>query len=372
MQKIYILFFLFVNTLVVFAQSKTFPQPQIEYDPRSYLCFRTWDDFEIDGRLDEYDWLTLPWSEDFVDIEGDLKPLPYKKTNMKMLWNDKFLFIAAKLEDDHIWGKIKTHDAVIYLDNDFEVFIDPDCDNHNYFELEVNALATIWDLVLRKPYRDESDVAMNAYEMKGVKVGVHIEGTINEPSDIDKYWTIEIAIPWNAIKEFNSAANPPKDGDQWKINFSRVQWETEVVDGKYVKKKDPKTNKVLPENNWVWSPQGIIAMHYPERWGIIEFSYKVLKDGIDTQKVEINKDDEARASLMQLYYNQKTYFLNHHKYTEDVKKLSLPNFELQKYNWKPVIQTTDNLFEASIISKDGKEKLTVFQDGLIKKYLLVK
>lgn len=371
MNKLYFLLLVFFNIVMMPAQEKSFPEPKIDYNPNSYICYRTWDDFFIDGDLEEYAWLVAPWSEYFVDIEGDLKPKPSKNTRMKMLWDDSNLYIAAEIEDDHIWGKIKTHDEVIYLDNDFEVFIDPDCDNHNYFELEVNALATIWDLVLRKPYRDESDVAMNAYEMKGIKVSVKIDGTINDPSDKDTKWTVEIAIPWKSIKEFNSAVNPPKDGDQWKINFSRVQWQTEIKDGKYIKKKNPKTKKVLPENNWVWSPQGIIAMHYPERWGIVEFSYKVVEANFPSTAI-INSDDEAKNALMKIYYEQKTYFLNNNSYTKNIEDLKVPEFKLKKYNWQPKIQITDNMFEASIISISGKEKLTVFQDGLIKKYILSK
>jgi hypothetical protein len=45
--------------------------------------------------------------------------------------------------------------SIIFLDNDFEVFIDPDGDNWMYYELEVNALAQIWDLLLIRPYRSE-------------------------------------------------------------------------------------------------------------------------------------------------------------------------------------------------------------------------
>jgi hypothetical protein len=28
----------------------------------------------------------------------------------------------------------------------------------------------------------------------------------------------------------------------------------------------------LAEDNWVWSPQGLINMHVPERWGWVEFA----------------------------------------------------------------------------------------------------
>ena len=34
-----------------------------------------------------------------------------------------------------------------------QIFLDPDGDNHNYYEIEINALGTVWDLFLARPYR---------------------------------------------------------------------------------------------------------------------------------------------------------------------------------------------------------------------------
>ena len=55
-------------------------------------------------------------------------------------------------------------DSVIFRDNDFEVFIDPDGDTHAYYELEINALGTVWDLLLLKPYRDGGP-AINGWDI---------------------------------------------------------------------------------------------------------------------------------------------------------------------------------------------------------------
>ncbi|HQI44441.1 MAG TPA: hypothetical protein PK949_10040, partial [Dysgonamonadaceae bacterium] len=63
----------------------------------------------------------------------------------------------------------------------------------------------------------------------------------------------------------------PSAGDQWRVNFSRVEWHTNIENGKYVKKKDPVSGKPLPEENWVWSPQGVVDMHRPEMWGFVHF-----------------------------------------------------------------------------------------------------
>ena len=65
-----------------------------------------------------------------------------------------------------------------------------------------------------------------------------------------------------------TASITPKPGDEWRINFSRVEWQFNVIDGRY--KKVPNTK----ENNWVWSPQGKIDMHAPETWGYVKFISK--------------------------------------------------------------------------------------------------
>ncbi|MFN3684859.1 MAG: carbohydrate-binding family 9-like protein, partial [Fimbriimonadaceae bacterium] len=122
--------------------------------PREYLCFRAPGEIRIDGRLNDPAWATAPWTEDFVDIEGDKRPKPRHRTRAKMLWDDRFLYIAAELEEPHVWATLTRRDSVIFQDNDFEVFLDPDGDTHQYYELEMNALNTLWDLMLIKPYRD--------------------------------------------------------------------------------------------------------------------------------------------------------------------------------------------------------------------------
>ncbi len=98
---------------------------------------------------------------------------------MKMLWDDEFLYIAADLLEPDIWGTLTTRDAVIFQDNDFEVFIDPDGDTHDYFELEVNALKTAWDLLLPQPYRDGGS-AIDGWDIAGLEVGVDIRGTLEQ------------------------------------------------------------------------------------------------------------------------------------------------------------------------------------------------
>lgn len=343
--------------------SETMPTPQIPYSPQQYVCYRTNQPVNVDGRMDEQAWKLTPWTELFVDIEGHLKPKPYFETRAKLMWDSSYLYVAAELKETDVWGKLTERDAVIYHDNDFEVFIDPDMDAHEYYELEVNALNTVWDLLLLKPYRDGGP-AVNAWDIQGLQTAVTVQGTLNDPCDTDTGWTVEIAFPWEVLKECAHRTTPPQDGDQWKINFSRVEWRTEVKDNKYTKVIDPATGKSLPEYNWVWSPQGLIAMHYPEMWGLVQFTDAIA--GSEVVAFTPDPVDSARWALWGVYYAQRDYFMKYGAYTSDFAKLGLVSKSLQGFVWPPKLEAATRQFCAKLVSQDGRIRLLIDQEGRLR------
>ena len=135
-----------------------------------------------------------------------------------------------------LWATLKQRDTVIFYNNDFEVFIDPDGDTHNYMEFEINALNTVWDLLLTKPYRNNGKV-LDAWDFKGLKSAVCITGTLNDPSDRDTSWSVELAFPWAVMSEAASFDIPPA-GTFWRINFSRVNWQVDLKNKRYSRKQD--------------------------------------------------------------------------------------------------------------------------------------
>ncbi len=264
--------------------------------PAGYVCVRAPGPLTIDGDLSDPAWAAAAWTKDFADIEGDRRPTPRHRTRAKLLWDDQALYIAAELDEPHVWGTVREHDAVIFQDPDFEVFLDPDGDNHLYAELELNALNTTWDLLLPRPYKDGGR-AVNGWEVIGLATAVKVHGTLNDPRDTDRGWTVEIRWPWAGLKEL--AANvPPKPGDQWRLNFSRVEWDVDAG-GKKVPGR--------PEHNWVWSPTGVVDMHRPERWGYLQFA----------TATEVFRPDplwEVRDGLHREYYAQRRHKARHGKY----------------------------------------------------------
>lgn len=235
------------------------PQPA-----RHYRCHRARGPVAIDGDIEKEVWRRAPFTDDFVDIEGDLRPAPRHRTRAKLLWDEQCLYVAAELEEPHLWATLTQRDSVIFHDNDFEVFLDPSGTGRNYYELEINALGTVWDLVLREPYR-KGGQADSVWCIRGLRTAVRLFGTLNDARDVDQRWTVEMALPFAAFDVHTDRPRAPRVGERWGLDFSRVQWDLEVVGTGYRKVEGRK------EHNWVWSPMGMIDMHLPLRWGTLEF-----------------------------------------------------------------------------------------------------
>lgn len=330
--------------------------PAIDFNPERYICYRA-EQITIDGILNEEYWQSTKWTNDFVDIEGDLQPLPLYRTRAKMLWDDNFLYIAAELTEPHIWARLKQRDTVIFYDNDFEVFIDPDGDTHEYMEFEMNAYNTLWDLLLTKPYRDNDRVA-DAWNINGIKTAVGIHGTLNDPNDTDDKWVVELAFPLDVLTEFGDA---PSDGSQWRINFSRVNWRLETETGFYKKAVNPETGKTYREYNWVWSPQGLINMHYPETWGYLQFSEILTGQG--STEFEPNPDEHVKWNLRTLYYAQRNIAAQKGNYTSKLDELYEYGYKISEY--KPCILIKPFGYEAYILSKDSNLLWIIDNSGKI-------
>lgn len=113
-----------------------------EFSPRTYVVHKAQQPVIIDGNLKKEVWQDVVWTELFIDIQGEHLSAPRNETKAKMLWDDDYFYFAAALEEPHVWATNSERDAVIFMDNNFEIFIDPNVDTHKYYELEVNAKGT--------------------------------------------------------------------------------------------------------------------------------------------------------------------------------------------------------------------------------------
>mmetsp|Transcript_91591 Transcript_91591/g.236428 ORF Transcript_91591/g.236428 Transcript_91591/m.236428 type:complete len:418 (-) Transcript_91591:105-1358(-) len=309
--------------------------------PRQYVAYKTTAlaPEALDGDLSKQVWAEVDWTADFVDITTTTRPK--FRTRAKMRWDDSFLYVAAELEEPDIWATLHKKNSVIYHDNDFEVFVDPNATTHYYKEFEMNAFNTTWDLCLNKPYADGGyENSSRVYGARGFSVtpptrcAVNIAPptALNNPEVRGLGWFVEIALPLQQLA-YNNTDVMPSEGTFWRVDFSRVEWGVTVNKTTGERKKAPSCQScadpgAAAEDNWVWSPQGEVAMHLPERWGILQFAEGAPGSTAPKHYAEWS----ARSAAMAIYYAQHAYKKDHDgDFADSVDKLldySAPPFEI--------------------------------------------
>ncbi len=190
-----------------------------------------------------------------------------------------------------------------------------------------------------------------------MKSAVSLDGTLNNPSDTDRGWSVELALPWKALGELARRPSPPGDGDQWRVNFSRVEWQLRAS-GDKAYAKVPGTK----EDNWVWSPQGVIDMHRPERWGYVQFSTAA------PGSVSFRPDPSAAARdfLHAVYYAQREFRRVNKRWARTLEELKLSEAWPDSLS-EPFLAVAGDQFQASVslMTRGGVERWHIRQDSLI-------
>lgn len=342
---------------VVSATDATVEHPLAAIQPRAYVAYQTGGSITVDGHLDEPSWQRAEWTRDFINIEGQGPP-PRLRTRAKLVWDEQFLYLAADIEEPDVWATLKERDATIYHDNDFEVFVDADGDTHGYWELEVNALGTVWDQFLLRPPRD-GGISVTAADLPGLRTEVVVWGTLNDGRDHDEGWSLEMAIPWTALKQGAHRRAPPRDGDYWRLNFSRVEWSVEADASRGQYEKIPGRH----EETWAWSPQGIVDMHYPELWGFVHFSEITVGSG--SVEAATPPEEEAKRILREIYYRQVEFRRETGAYTSRLDSLGMEHRILRNFLWPPQVSTGDYGFEAWL-----EEVIDLHDDGHVSRWVI--
>lgn len=271
----------------------------------------------IDGDVFKECWEKVPWSEPFGEIRGPADapkgtgPTAAQATRMKMLWDDKYLYIAAVLDypaEDELIAKFTARNSPIFhTDSDFEVFIDPAGCCHGYKELELNAINTVWNLMLNQPYsnggkelsgRVAKPGEADYWEVKAQQTATRVtRGACHSPGE-PAQWCCELALAHIDTLTSVPLGTAPSPGHSWRINFSRVEKQGQV--------------------NWVWSPQmkwnpgerrhaGEVNMHLPDAWGYVLFADSQGKIPGGEAEKWLDPAWPARAAATAVYYAAKAY-----------------------------------------------------------------
>ena len=131
---------------------------------------------------------------------------PLQRTWFKTAWNGEELRALFRVEDTSPNAAMTARDAPLYEEEVVEFFLDPAGDLASYYEIEVNPLNAVLDLVLRR--------TRNGYRKD---FGWRCENLVTAVRREPGVWLAEMAIPMSSI-----VPEPPRNGDLWRANFHRI------------------------------------------------------------------------------------------------------------------------------------------------------
>ena len=264
----------------------SFPWPQ--HAIAQYTALRVSTPPQIDGRLTESCWKLAPRSPRFSDLINGLPGI--HDTRAAILWDDDNLYVGYWIEEPFVEATLTERDALIYENNDVELFVSG---QDAYYEFEINAFGTIYEVffiweeaferagyhlqpqfdrtrhgvrpfdgVGFRPHPRGKRIGYWNWDFPGLRSAVHVDGTLNDPRDRDRGWTVELALPWQgfqALAASDGRSLPPRDGDVWRMDFSRFN---------QYKAAPPAQDS----GGWAWSPHGVWDSHIPELFTHVRFS----------------------------------------------------------------------------------------------------
>ncbi|MFL5387133.1 MAG: carbohydrate-binding family 9-like protein [Myxococcales bacterium] len=177
-----------------------------------YVVHRARGPIAVDGVLLEPSWDRAERTGRFVrSIDG--KPAA-AATDARLLWDDDALYAAFQCEDKDVATPFTKNDESLYTSNVVEMFLNPSGDLARYVEIEVAPSNALFDASFTGR-RAGMDLGWSSRALHAV----HVDGTLNDSRDVDKGWTVELAIPFAALP----GTPHPRRGDEWRFNLYRLR-----------------------------------------------------------------------------------------------------------------------------------------------------
>jgi hypothetical protein len=181
----------------------------------AYAVHRTSGPIVVDGLLAESSWDRAEKAGPFVrSLDG--KPAT-AATEARLLWDDDHLYVAFLCEDANVSGAFVKDDDKLYTSNVVEIFLNPSGDGSHYDEIELAPTNALFDASFSGGPRQGMDLSWSSR----ARHAVHLDGTLNDPRDVDRGWTVELAIPFASLTGMPKPR--PQRGDRWKFNLYRLR-----------------------------------------------------------------------------------------------------------------------------------------------------
>jgi outer membrane protein assembly factor BamA len=165
----------------------------------------------IDGNLFEKVWArSVPLSPFSM---ADAATLPNEPTQAFLLWDEQYLYIGARIYDSQMKGVQITQtnpDSSVWLDDTFEILVDPNPATPTYHHLVINPIGTVFDQHIEANYPLDSNFE-TAYK-KIAKPDWDSRAQV-KTQITPTFWSVEVALPRDALE--------PSSLKNWRFNLHR-------------------------------------------------------------------------------------------------------------------------------------------------------
>lgn len=172
-----------------------------QYEKKTTYAYAFIGEIKVDGHLDDTPWQSAPITTDFTELEPEPNTAPSQRTEVKILYNDKGLYVGAFMHDKNpelILKELSIRDQRGNTDW-FGITLDTYQDGLNGFAFIITASGVQQDIKIAGGDEDNNWDAV--WESA---VQIH-----------DKGWNAELFIPYSAIRF------PNVDVQSWNLQLAR-------------------------------------------------------------------------------------------------------------------------------------------------------
>jgi hypothetical protein len=226
------------------------PDPSTLPAPRRVVVPKLSATLVHDGALDEPVWTKAAVLGPFVPAGGTGQAR--EATTVRVWYDDRAIHLGWTCTDSDIQATFIARDSRFWEEEVVEFFVTRQ-DLTRYHELQWNPLGGVFDAVIRNTL-DARGVSQKfdgdwGFTAPGMMSAVKVRGTVQNSTDRDVEWVVEVSIPFADLREA-----PPRPGEVWRANFYRF-------------------NRGLnqPVEMLSWSAPILNGFHQPSRFGFLEF-----------------------------------------------------------------------------------------------------
>jgi hypothetical protein len=212
---------LFLGSLTFYAQKE--PKDTLNIPKKQYFTQKMTVPIRLDGVLDDKAWDDVQWAGDFLQYQPNEGKAPSQPTSFKILYDDKFLYVAYRCYDSAPDSIVKRMSRRDQFPGDFvEINIDSYHDLRTAFSFTISVSGVRGDEFISNNGNNWDDSWNPIWFAK-----THTD---------NKGWTAEIKIPLSQLRFGNE---PDK---VWGIQVTR----------RIFRKEERSTWQKIPQNSGVW------------------------------------------------------------------------------------------------------------------------